>query len=82
MTQATAAEELGINQGNVSRLERRSDLLISSLRNYLKVMGGELRLIADFPSRRSIAIDGISDLESYASDPDFDETPFDGDTRQ
>ena len=78
MTQATVAEELGINQENVSRLERRSDFLISSLRNYLEAMGGELRLVVDFPNRPSIAIAGISDLESYASDPEFDEAPFDG----
>ena len=68
MTQATVAEELGINQENVSRLERRTDFLISSLRNYLEAMGGELRLVVDFPDRPPISIAGISDLEDYDVD--------------
>ena len=59
MTQATVAEGLGINQENVSRLERRTDFLISSLRNYLEAMGGELRLVVDLPDRPPISIAGI-----------------------
>ncbi len=78
MTQATVAEELGINQENVSRLERRTDFLISSLRNYLETMGGELRLIVDFPDRPPIAIAGISDLDSYSVDPKLDEAAISG----
>lgn len=73
MTQATVAEELGINQENVSRLERRTDFLISSLRNYLEAMGGELHLIVDFPDRPPISIAGISDLEDYDVDLNSDE---------
>lgn len=73
MTQATVAEELGINQENVSRLERRTDFLISSLRNYLEAMGGELHLVVDFPDRPPITISGISSLEDYDVDLNSDE---------
>ena len=72
MTQAEVAEALGINQENVSRLERRTDFLMSSLRNYVKAMGGELRLVADFPNRPPVSIAGIADLDSDAVDPGID----------
>jgi hypothetical protein len=39
-------------QDAVSRLEQRSDLLISTLRNYVEAMGGDLQLIARFPDRQ------------------------------
>ena len=48
-TQVRVAKELGINQENVSRLEKRSDLLISTLRGYVKAMGGKLSLSGRIP---------------------------------
>ncbi len=50
-TQTRLAQELGIHQESVSRLERRTDLLLSTLGNYIEAMGGELKLIAEFPDR-------------------------------
>ena len=50
-TQASMAKQLGISQDGVSRLEKRSDLLLSTLRNYVEAMGGNLRLIAEFPDQ-------------------------------
>jgi len=50
-TQASMAKQLGISQDGVSRLEKRSDLLLSTLRNYVKAMGGDLRLVAEFPDQ-------------------------------
>ena len=44
-TQASMAKQLGISQDGVSRLEKRSDLLLSTLRNYVEAMGGNLRLV-------------------------------------
>ena len=49
LTQERMAELLGIGQDSISRLERRSDLLISTLQSYVKAMGGSLKLIAQFP---------------------------------
>ena len=63
-TQARVARELGINQENVSRIERRSDLLISTLNSYVEAMGGTLRLVAEFPDRPPISLTGITALDN------------------
>ena len=62
-TQVRVAKELGINQENVSRIEKRSDLLISTLRSYVKAMGGQLSLVAEFPDRPPVVLTGIADLD-------------------
>lgn len=49
--QASMAKQLGINQDGVSRLEKRSDLLLSTLRNYVEAMGGNLNLVAECPDQ-------------------------------
>ncbi len=60
LTQKKIAATLGIGQEGVSRLEKRSDLLISTLRDYIEAMGGRLRLIADFPDRPSVEVSGLA----------------------
>jgi transcriptional regulator with XRE-family HTH domain len=49
LTQEQLAERLGIRQSNVSKLERRADLHVSTLRDVVEAMGGELRVTARFP---------------------------------
>ena len=49
LSQAELASRLSINQGACSRMERRSDMLIGTLRNAIEAMGGELYLEARFP---------------------------------
>jgi len=49
LSQEQLADELDIKQGSVSKLERRTDLYISTLRRYIEAMGGELTLQARFP---------------------------------
>ena len=49
LTQEEVARRLGIQQANVSKLERRPDVRLSTLRDMVKAMGGELRLVAHFP---------------------------------
>jgi hypothetical protein len=49
LSQAELASRLSINQGACSRMERRSDMLIGTLRNAVAAMGGELYLVAKFP---------------------------------
>jgi transcriptional regulator with XRE-family HTH domain len=56
LTQERMAELMGVEQENVSRLERRADLLLSTLSSYVAAMGGKLRLVAEFPNRRPVAI--------------------------
>jgi transcriptional regulator with XRE-family HTH domain len=62
-TQVRVAKELGIKQENVSRIEKRADLLISTLRGYIEAMGGTLRLVAEFPDRPPITLTGMSILD-------------------
>jgi hypothetical protein len=47
--QAEVAHLLGISQSDVSKLERRADLRVSTVRRYVAALGGELRLTAAFP---------------------------------
>jgi DNA-binding XRE family transcriptional regulator len=64
LTQKKMAVTLGIGQEGVSRLEKRSDLLISTLRDYIEAMGGRLRLIADFPDRPPVEVSGLAAIEA------------------
>jgi DNA-binding transcriptional regulator YiaG len=66
LTQESVAETLGIGQDQVSRLEQRSDLLISTLRSYVEAMGGRLTLVAQFPKRKPVVLSGIAALDADA----------------
>ncbi len=52
VTQVQLAETLGITQGNVSRLEARSDVYLSTLRSYVEALGGHLEIAAVFGDER------------------------------
>jgi DNA-binding Xre family transcriptional regulator len=49
MTQVHLAKILGVNQAAVSKLERRTDMYVSTLQGFVKAMGGELKITARFP---------------------------------
>lgn len=49
LSQETLAKALHVNQAAISKMERRTDMYISTLRNYIRAMGGELEIIATFP---------------------------------
>ena len=57
LTQESMAKALGIGQDSVSRLEKRTDLLLTTLRGYIEAMGGRLRLIVEFPDGESVALE-------------------------
>lgn len=59
MTQIDLAEALGVGQDTISRLEQRSDMLLSTLRRYVEGMGGKLELVARFPNRPPLVIDHL-----------------------
>lgn len=59
LTQTRIAEQLNIGQESVSRLEKRTDLHLSTLRHYVEAMGGRLTLVAEFPDRKPIALSGV-----------------------
>jgi transcriptional regulator with XRE-family HTH domain len=61
LTQVRIAKTLGITQDSVSRLEKRSDLLLSTLRKTIKAMGGALSLVAEFRDRPPVVLSGIAE---------------------
>lgn len=62
MTQATIAQVMQIAQGDVSRLEHRTDAYIGTLRRYVEALGGTLRIVAEFPDTDPVEIEGFGDL--------------------
>ena len=66
LTQIRVAKQLGITQDSVSRLEKRSDLLLSTLRKTVEAMGGSLSLVAEFPDRAPVVLSGIAEDDSGA----------------
>jgi transcriptional regulator with XRE-family HTH domain len=57
VTQVDVADRLGVSQGNVSELERREDLFLSTLRGYVAALGGHLEVNAVFDEGDSHLID-------------------------
>ena len=55
-TQEQLAATLGVRQDTISRLEKRSDMLLSTLRHYVESMGGRLDIVARFPNRPPLLI--------------------------
>ncbi len=62
LTQEKVAKSLHIGQEGISKIERRSDLLISTLRGYIAAMGGQLSLVVEFPDREPVILSGIAEL--------------------
>ena len=55
-TQEQLAATLGVRQDTISSLEKRSDMLLSTLRHYVESMGGRLEIVAQFPNRPAFVI--------------------------
>ena len=49
LTQDTLAKNLNVKQAEISKIENRADMLMSTLRNFVQAMGGELEVRAVFP---------------------------------
>jgi transcriptional regulator with XRE-family HTH domain len=62
LTQGNLAEQLNLAQPAISKLERRADMYVSTLRKYIEAMGGELKIIAHFPEG-DVRINQFQDLE-------------------
>jgi DNA-binding XRE family transcriptional regulator len=63
ITQVELAKTLGVKQEQISRIEKRPDLHISTLKRSIEAMGGELTLIAKFPDGAPIKLKGFSALK-------------------
>jgi transcriptional regulator with XRE-family HTH domain len=69
LTQVRMAELLGIGQDNISRLEGRADMLLSTLRSYVQAMGGDLELVARFPDRPDVSLSGLFSNDKHSRAP-------------
>jgi DNA-binding XRE family transcriptional regulator len=63
LTQQRVAETLGVEQDSVSRMEHRSDMLVSTMTRYVEAVGGKLTILAELPDRRPYHI-VLSNLDS------------------
>ena len=63
MTQTRLAEVLEMDQGNISKLEKRTDMYLSTLRSYIEAMGGALEIRAVFPDGE-VRIDLLNKLSA------------------
>jgi DNA-binding transcriptional regulator YiaG len=61
LTQAKIAGELHMGQGDVSKLERRADMYVSTLASYLQAVGADLEIRAVFPDGRAVKITQFSE---------------------
>ena len=64
LTQEEVAERLGGRQVYVSRLERRADMKLSTLRQYIHAIGGQLQLLVTFPKGETVRLKDIGVLAS------------------
>jgi transcriptional regulator with XRE-family HTH domain len=67
--QADIATALRIKQPSVSKLEKQTDMYLSTLRNYIEAIGGELDLVVRLPARRAIRLRRLGDLLAGATKP-------------
>ena len=69
LTQNRMSEALNISQDGVSRIEKRSDLLLSTMRSYVEAMGGKLRILAEFPDRNPVSITTLGSITQSDKPP-------------
>jgi transcriptional regulator with XRE-family HTH domain len=62
-SQDELADKLGIRQPAVSKIERKADLYVSTLRKYIEGVGGELEILVRFPDREPVRITQFSPLK-------------------
>ncbi len=74
LTQRRMAELLGIGQDSVSRIENRSDLLLSTLKSYVEAMGGSLKLVVEFPDSAAV-LTSLGESETEGRHKSADKPP-------
>lgn len=72
LSQKMLAEILNVQQPSIAKIEKRTDMYLSTLRSHIEAMGGQLEVIARFPDG-SVKISNFSDLGGTVSarDPEF-----------
>jgi predicted transcriptional regulator len=59
LSQKMLADVLHVQQPAIAKLEKRTDMYISTLRSHIEAMGGELEVVAKFP-------DGAFKISNFA----------------
>jgi len=65
LSQKMLATVLHVQQPSIAKLEKRTDMYLSTLRSHIEAMGGELEVIARFPDG-AVKISNFSDLDNGA----------------
>ncbi len=61
LSQEEIGQTLQIKQGSVAKIEKRTDMYVSTLRRFIEAMGGELEIVAQFPDH-AVKIRNFADL--------------------
>jgi transcriptional regulator with XRE-family HTH domain len=61
-SQEAVAKKLGVQQPTVSKIERQTDMYLSTLRSYIAALAGELQIVAQFPDRAPVHITNFKPL--------------------
>lgn len=64
--QAEIAASLNIKQPSVSKIEKQTDMYLSTLRSYVEAIGGKLELVVELPERPSIKLQNLGDAVEQA----------------
>lgn len=65
LSQKMLADVLHVQQPSIAKIEKRTDMYISTLRSHIEAMGGQLEVVARFPDG-AVKISNFSDLGSSA----------------
>jgi transcriptional regulator with XRE-family HTH domain len=68
LTQDSVAKALNMSQSDVSKLERRTDMYVSTLRNFVEATGGQMEIVVRYPDRPPVKINQFTDLEGDDED--------------
>ena len=60
--QVNIAASLKISQPSVSKIEKQTDMYLSTLRNYVEAVGGDLELVVRFPDQAPLRLSGLGDV--------------------
>lgn len=61
-TQTQIAKRTGKPQATISRIEKQSDVLISTLNEIVEALGGRVRILAELPDREPVLLTGFNDI--------------------
>jgi len=67
--QAEIAATLKIKQPSISKIEKQTDMYLSTLRSYVEAIGGELDLVVRLPSRRAMRLHRLGEMLSASAKP-------------